>query len=153
MYYALILVFRKIPPLAALIGGGMFLFISVSEILARAEIEVSGTILHVSTECQQPYNNRCVTTYVIGSTQENSKVRYSAGPTDASLRQYLSPGTVIHKSKWSIDYSIDGSLVQDFPLYFYIPIALIGVFLFIPGLVFSIKTLSQDGLVALFGLR
>jgi hypothetical protein len=32
----------------------MLLFFSISEILARAEIEVSGTITHVSTECQQP---------------------------------------------------------------------------------------------------
>jgi hypothetical protein len=119
--------FRKnlligLPILAMVISAG-----AISSILERAEIEVDGQVISAETTCEQPYNNRCVTRYVL-RTRTGSQVLYAAGPGDSSLQRRLPIGTWITKHKWDISYSIDGKRIDDFPLRFYFGILVVSAF-------------------------
>src|ERR1017187_5142 len=91
----------ELPILAMVISAG-----AISSILERAEIEVDGQVIWAETTCDQPYNNRCVTRYVL-RTRTGSQVLYAAKPGDSSLPRRLPSGTWITKHKWDISYSIN----------------------------------------------
>ncbi len=95
-------------------GVPMLLF-GVFGIFGRAAIAVSGTVVESTTACVQPHNNRCVTTYRIAPDSTASRTTYKAGPNDQSLKRQLPVGTQIHKEPWSLGYSVDGTVVSDFP--------------------------------------
>lgn len=88
------------------------------EIYQRAAIALDGTVISSETRCVQPYNNRCDTSYVVVG-QDQKRSTYVAGPTDESLERRLPVGTVIHKNKWSLKYTVDARNVNDFPIRFY----------------------------------
>lgn len=97
-----------------------------SEIYRRADFAVDGTLVSSTTTCVQPTKNRCASEYVV---QSNDGVRTSfvAGSTDSSLPRELPVGTVISKSRWSIDYFLNGQRVDDFPVVFYAVVMTFGV--------------------------
>ena len=103
----------------AVVVGIMFGALAASELVARAWIDVAGRVISADTTCQQPYDNRCVTRYVV-ERADGSRAVYDAGPNDHSLRRRLPLGTVLVKARWELSYSIDGNQVEDFPRYFYI---------------------------------
>jgi len=107
-----------------LVSVGGFL-LAGSEIYQRAEIELDGTIVSAKTNCMQPQNNRCATEYVVEAI-DHSRKTYVAGPTDKSLRRWLSIGTSVVKRKWAMDYFIDGKHVDDFPIFFYSGVLIFG---------------------------
>ena len=106
------------------------------EVAARATLDVSGRVVSSHTACQQPYNDRCVTTYTIQSPAGATHTFvYHAGPNDHSLQRELPPGTDISKEKWALVYRINGRLVDDFPINFYGIVAGVGLTLFLAGVV------------------
>jgi hypothetical protein len=62
-------------------------------------------------------------------TSNGSSVGYAAGPSDHCLRRWLPIGTSIEKQKWHLTYQIDGQLIDDFPLRFYIGAFVVAAFL------------------------
>jgi len=112
------------------------LFFASCEVTARAGLDVSGTVVGSLTACQQPQNNRCVTTYTLqpASGAGNTFV-YQAGPNDASLQRDLLVRTEISKQKWALAYRINGRLIDDFPITFYGIVAAVGMALLLTGIV------------------
>jgi hypothetical protein len=109
--------FRESIPNLAPIALLIWLFAG-HEIYQRAAISLDGTVVSSETSCVQPYNNRCDTAYVLEG-RDGAQSAYVAGPTDESLERRLPVGTVIHKSKWSLSYTVDARNVNDFPIGFY----------------------------------
>ncbi len=116
-----------------LIWGVPMMLFGVFGILGRASIVVSGTVVESRTACVQPQNNRCVTTYRVVSESKASETIYKAGPTDQSLQRRLPVGTRIHKAPWSLDYSVDGLPVRDFPWAPYAVIIILGSLMTVSG--------------------
>jgi hypothetical protein len=117
---------------AFLTGPALILFAS-NEVWSRSSIQVDGLVVSSDTQCEQPYNNRCVTTYILQSRQTGKKTEYQAASNDSSLRRYLPVGTRIHKVKGHLTYEINGQQVNDFPLYFYEVFLLVGLALVLSG--------------------
>jgi hypothetical protein len=103
----------NLAPLALLI----WLFAG-NEIYQRAAISLDGTVVSSKTSCVQPYDNRCATAYVV-ERRDHTQSTYVAGPTDESLERRLPVRTVIRKKKWSLTYTVDARIVNDFPIGFY----------------------------------
>lgn len=97
-----------------------------TEIYQRAVIELNGTVVSSETSCIQPQNNRCATEYVI-EAPNHSRIMYIAGPTDKALRRRLPVGTKIVKAKWALTYSINGQRINDFPIFFYGGLLVLGL--------------------------
>ncbi|MBI3803845.1 MAG: hypothetical protein HY282_08800 [Nitrospirae bacterium] len=141
--------FKKISTIAGFIWGIPLFLFSFFGIMGRAQIDVSGTILESSTLCEQPSNNRCVTNYTIQSDMDGSSIRYSAGPNDQSLnppRGTFPSGTAIQKHRWSLKYSVNGKVVDDFPLVLYLIDGIVGLSLLLTGLIGSIYFIRKYGL-------
>jgi hypothetical protein len=115
------------PFIAFLIFGAILVLMSCSEIYGRALIEIDGIIINKEVVCQQPNNNRCVTNYLLRPVFGESQSSYSAGPTDQSLSRDLPVGTKLKKKKWGLNYEIDGKVVDDFPIFFYAGLLVIGL--------------------------
>ena len=107
------------------VAGVLFSALAISEILQRAQIDLDGQITAARTECEQPYNNRCVTYYTLQAS-DGSQIGYAAGPNDHSLQRDLPVGTWISKHKWDMRYSLDGQRVADFPSRFYVGVIVFG---------------------------
>lgn len=140
--------FRGICTLVGFIWGIPLLLFSIFGIIGRAEIDVSGTILESSTHCEQPSNSRCVTKYRIQSDIDGSTIHYSAGPNDQSLSPpggTFLPGTKIQKHKWSLKYFVNGKIVDDFPLAFYLVDGVVGLSLLVTGFIGSIYFIHKYG--------
>jgi|ERR1035441_305207 hypothetical protein len=116
---------------------------AISSILERAEIDVDGQVIWAETTCDQPYNNRCVTRYVL-RTRTGSEVIYAAMPGDSSLARRLPIGTWITKHKWDISYSVDGKRIDDFPLRFYVGILVVGAFVGLGWIARSISGIDRQ---------
>jgi hypothetical protein len=121
----------KLPPilLPFFIGacwGLPFLFFGVYNTWSRASIEVNGKIIKSETQCEQPYNNRCVTTYTLKSLETGKLSYYQAGPNDPSLRSFLPVNTILQKEKRKLSYKINGQEMNDFSLFFYLMCTAIG---------------------------
>jgi hypothetical protein len=110
----------------ALVGwGALLLFFGILGVVGRARLAVGGRVLSSTTRCVQPYNNRCVTTYEL-VTDSGERATYRAGPTDQALARDLPVGAQIYKQRWSLDYTVDGAAVHDFPWVPYFAFAGIG---------------------------
>ena len=103
---------------ALLAFGVLFWIFAGSEIYNRVAVDLDGTIVSSETTCMQPYNNRCVTVYVIEGAN-HLLTTYAAGPTDSDLVRRLPFGTKIVKHKWLLGYTVDKTQVNDFPVVFY----------------------------------
>jgi len=117
--------FRESIPNLAPVALLIWLFAG-HEIYQRAEVALNGTVVSSETGCLQPYNNRCDTTYIVES-QNHVRSTYVAGPTDAPLGRRLPVGTLIQKDKWALTYSVNGKIVNDFPINFYGGLMLFGL--------------------------
>ena len=96
---------------------GLVLLFFGWQIYQRAEISLAGKIVSSDTTCNQPQNNRCVTTYVVEDAS-HSRETYIAGPNSHSLPKRLPIGTVVIKERWKLGYSVDGKYIDDYPLRF-----------------------------------
>jgi hypothetical protein len=85
-------------------------------------------------QCEQPYNNRCSTTYTLQSPDNDFRSYYQANSNDQSLPLYFPNGTTILKQKGRLSYEINGQENNDFPIYFYLICSIIGGTLVIGGL-------------------
>ncbi|MBC3934047.1 hypothetical protein H8K47_01620 [Undibacterium sp. CY7W] len=121
--------FQKItnPFVAFLMFGGVLVLMSISEIYGRASVEIAGVVINREVVCQQPSNNRCVTNYLIKNNSVERQFIYSAGPTDQSLPRNLLVGTELKKEKWKLQFEVDGKIINDFPIDFYVGLFVIGV--------------------------
>jgi hypothetical protein len=119
------------------IGIGFVAFgILVAALMARSVLKeralaVDGVVVSSSTECQQPNNNRCVSTYVLRSPK-NENVIHKAGYGGSSLPLNLTVGTKIIKRRGEFSYQLGERTVDDSPgllafLFFGIPLVFIAV--------------------------
>lgn len=144
---------KSLVTVACLMWGLPVLLFASDEVMARARLDVSGRVLESRTACQQPYNNRCITTYTLQPASGAARTFvYNAGPNDASLQRELPVGTEISKEKWALIYRVNGKIVDDFPIAFYAIIASVGVALLATcamrlalGLMHSNSTTAGDG--------
>jgi len=97
-----------------------------SELYQRAELQLNGTIVSATTGCMQPWNNRCASTYVI-EARDGSRQTYVAGSVDHALPRRLAVGTVVVKNRWVLSYSLNGRKIDDFPIFFYAGVAVLGL--------------------------
>ncbi len=95
-------------------------------IYTRLAIAVNGTVISSQVTCVQPRKNRCVTRYVVRST-DGTQTNYAAGAADGALQRDMPVGTVISKARWSFAYFLNGERVDDFPVVFYSGLILLGV--------------------------
>lgn len=100
-----------------------FLF-GANEIVQRLLIEVDGTVIASQTST----GNRPATAYVVRHP-DGSEQLYIAGPTDHSLPRRLPEGTRISKLKYHLAWKLNGRIVNDFPLYFYLGACGLGILL------------------------
>ncbi|MBC3883806.1 hypothetical protein [Undibacterium griseum] len=115
------------PFIAFLMFGAVLVLMSISEIYGRASIEIDGVVINQEVVCQQPSNNRCVTNYLIKKNSVESQIIYSAGPTDQSLPRNLPVGAELKKEKWKLKFELNGKIINDFPIDFYIGLFVIGM--------------------------
>lgn len=106
------------------------ILMSIYEVYGRAEIEVDGVIIKSEIVCQQPNNNRCVTNYLVKQILGERQTIFSAGPTDLSLPRDLPIGTALKKEKWKLNYELNGKTINDFPVYSYVGMFVIGIISF-----------------------
>jgi cytochrome c biogenesis protein CcdA len=96
-----------------LLGLGLIAF-GFGTVLSRAYLALDGAIVQSRTDCDPSNRLRCSTTYVIVGS--SGAVTYSAGPNAPSLQTSLPVGTIIKKERWHLDYSVNGTRVDDFGL-------------------------------------
>lgn len=107
--------------------GLIFLAFGGTQLYKRGSINIQGKIISSTTECQQQ-KSRCATRYTVEKSN-GSLVSYTAGFSNGGLARELPKGTYIDKEKWHIEYSINGSIVDDFPTTLYTASLLIGILL------------------------
>ena len=96
----------------------------INEITRRFLIEVEGRVVSSQTTA----GNRPVTVYVLRGSDGKER-EYVAGPTDQSLPRRLPVGTYIRKDRYELSYIEDGTVINDFPLSFYVAICCVGLML------------------------
>jgi hypothetical protein len=98
---------------------------------ARLMMDVHGV---VTSSIDDPYRgaSRYATTYNICSDDGRS-MQYVAGPTDAALARSLPVGSRVEKSRWELDYRVDGQR-RSFPIGFYAVFIALGVWLVAVGI-------------------
>ncbi len=85
---------------------------------ARLTTELDGLVVS-SQDVPTGRGPRYSTEYTLRGPDGGQQV-YVAGPTDASLPRSLPLGTYLRKKKWSLSYTENGRIVNDFPILFYI---------------------------------
>lgn len=109
--------------------GLMVFGFGASTLYRRLSIDVQGTIVSSNTTCVQPRGNRCASTYLV--REGNGKnIQYVSGPVDGSLPTGLAEGTSIIKKRWQSSYSLNGRLIDDFAVAFYVAITAFGLLIF-----------------------
>ena len=67
---------------------------------------------------------------VINTISNNKIVEYVADGVDNDLKRSLPIGTNLDKKKGNLDYTVDGEVIDDFPIWFYLVIGGIGFCMF-----------------------
>lgn len=111
------------------VAGISLICFSTSEINARSSISLSGTIIQSKDNHIDSSNyNRYITQYVV-KTDDNKILNYTAENNDHSLKRSLPVGTRIEKVQGHLEYRINGTVIDDFPVNFYLLTQRIGIIL------------------------
>lgn len=86
-------------------------FLIVGPMLKWRMLALDGVVESSVTECQQPQNNRCVSTYVL-RTPANESVTHETSDPRNGLPLNLPVGTAIAKRAGESSYRIDDRLVD-----------------------------------------
>jgi hypothetical protein len=103
----------------------------VKPILEHRALALDGVIVSSSTECDQDDRSRCVSTYVL-RTSTNETVTHKAGDGESDLPQNLTVGTKVVKRSGEFSYRINGGIVDGSPgllelLFFGMPLLCLAV--------------------------
>jgi hypothetical protein len=88
-------------------------FVSL-EIYSREAIQICGVITEAQKKCDSDNVYRCSTRYTF-----DPLLSYIAECNDHSLSRELKPGDFICKKRGALTYTVNGSIINDFPLTFY----------------------------------
>jgi hypothetical protein len=112
---------KSIRPIAVAIGGIWFLFLALYTVFGRLLIQADGVIVSRVMSA----GDRQAAIYVLQDSI--GRHSFTAGATDASLSRSLPIGSHIAQKRWQIRYTIDGRLINDFPIFCYGGMAVVGV--------------------------
>lgn len=102
--------------IAILVVGLWLIYWGTWNVLTAATAEIEGRIVSARTNCPQPQNSRCETHYVIKSLQSGESKEYIAHAGGLTISHLLPAGSVVSKRYWKLQYEVNGTLVDEFPL-------------------------------------
>lgn len=101
----------------SLLGFGLWFFYwGAHDILARANSEVAGRVLSNDITCPQIENSRCETKYIFESLKDGNQTILVAHAGGITISHLLKPGDIVLKSRGEFQYSVNGNIIEDFPI-------------------------------------